>query len=241
MSKLFPWISQFLDAVFGRSAAPYPGLLATRGLDDAPVNDAAAYGVGIEEAKPQSGKLYWKVQRVHHLTSDENNFRQHIFFEMQDEAGNRLQGGAVRVNWPGGEQIITLDKPPGEPAGNFPMWKYQVCEVVAIGMSGETLVSDKVTGLHTGHKDEGQGNRLFHHSFALVFQRTLAGAPVAVRESVISGRVTNGAGRTVLLLQEGSTVAQAVVGADESYGLTALAAGTYQVMVQGADLSLIHI
>ena len=132
--------------------------------------------------------------------------------------------------------IRDRDKPPGEPAGNFPMWKYQVCEVVAIGMSGETLVSDKVTGLHTGHKDEGQGNRLFHHSFALVFQRTLAGAPVAVRESVISGRVTNGAGRTVLLLQEGSTVAQAVVGADESYGLTALAAGTYQVMVQGADV-----
>jgi len=235
MSTLLSSISEFFAALFGRAARPYPGITATRGLD-APVNDAAAYGVGIEEARPPSGQLYWKVQRVHHLTADENNFRQHIFVDMQDEAGNRLQGGAVRVSWPGGNQIVTLDKPPGEPAGNFPMWKYQVCEVTAIGMPGETLVSDKVTGLHTSHKDEGPGNRLFHHSFALVFQRTLAGAAAPARESVISGRVSNGAGRTLLLLQEGASVAQTVVAADESYSLTALAAGTYQVAVQGADV-----
>jgi len=235
MSTLLSSISEFFAALFGRAARPYPGLSASRGLD-APVNDAAAYGVSIEEAKPTSGQLYWKVQRVHHLTADENNFRQHIFVDMQDEAGNRLQGGAVRVSWPGGDQIVALDKPPGEPAGNFPMWKYQVCEVTAIGIPGETLVSDKVTGLHTGHKDEGPGNRLFHHSFALVFQRTVAGAAAPARESVISGRVSNGAGRTVLLLQEGASVAQTVVAADESYSLTALAAGTYQVAVQGADV-----
>ena len=235
MSNLLSSISEFFAALFGRAAPPYPGISAARGLE-APVNDAVAYGVSIEEAKPPSGQLYWKVQRVHHLTSDENNFRQHIFVDMQDEAGNRLQGGAVRVSWPGGEQIITLNKPPGEPAGNFPMWKYQTCEVAAIGMPGETLVSDKVTGLHTGHKDEGPGNRLFHHSFAVIFQRSLAGAEAPPRASIISGRVTNGAGRTVLLLQEGVAVAQTVVAADESYSLTALAAGTYQVAVQDADV-----
>ena len=235
MGKLFSWISQFLASLFGRAESPYPGIMSLRGLSEQ-VNDATSYGVSIAEAKPESGKLYWKVVRVHHLTSDENNFRQHIFLDMLDEAGNRLQGGKVRVSWPGGQQDVILDKPPGEPAGNFPMWKYQVCDVVVLGMSDETLVSDTVTGLHTGHKDEGQGNRLFHHSFALVFQRTLAGAAANVRESAISGRVTNGAGRTLLLLQEGATVAQTVVGADEGYRLTGLAAGAYQVAVQGADV-----
>ena len=74
MSTLLSSISEFFAALFGRAARPYPGLSASRGLD-APVNDAAAYGVSIEEAKPTSGQLYWKVQRVHHLTADENNFR----------------------------------------------------------------------------------------------------------------------------------------------------------------------
>ncbi|MBK7204336.1 hypothetical protein [Candidatus Amarolinea dominans] len=51
---------------------PRPGGL-TRGLDE-PVNDAAAYGVGIEETQPENGSLYWRVHRVHHLTPEENNF-----------------------------------------------------------------------------------------------------------------------------------------------------------------------
>ena len=238
MSNLFSWISNLLGGPFGRSTVSFPGLALTRGLDE-PVNDAAAYGVGIEETQPENGSLYWKVHRVHHLTPEENNFRQHIFLDMVDEAGNRLQGGLVLVRWSGGEQVITLDKPPGQPAGNFPMWKYQVCEVVALGMPGTTLASDKVTGLHTGHKGEGQdggGNRLFHHSFAVVFQRTVAGAAANLHESVISGSVANGAGRTVVLLQEGATVAQTVVGADEIYHLTGLAAGAYLVSVQGSDV-----
>lgn len=239
MSGLFSWISRLLGGLWGRSAASFAGLALTRGLDE-PINDATAYGVGIEEAQPEFGKVYWKARRVHHLTPEENNFRQHIFLDIVDEEGNRLQGGRVRVRWPGGEQIVTLDKPPGEPAGNFPMWKYQVCEVEALGMSGEALPSDKVTGLHTSHKDEGQGdalgNRLFHHSFAIAFQRAVAGADEGERESAISGSVANGAGRTVLLEQAGAAVTQTVVGADEIYRLTGLTAGEYVVTVAGSDV-----
>ncbi len=36
MSTLLSSISEFLAALFGRSAPPYPGLLATRGLDARP-------------------------------------------------------------------------------------------------------------------------------------------------------------------------------------------------------------
>ena len=52
MSNLFSWISNLLGGPFGRSTVSFPGLALTRGLDE-PVNDAAAYGVGIEETQPE--------------------------------------------------------------------------------------------------------------------------------------------------------------------------------------------
>ncbi len=68
------------------------------------------------------------------------------------------------------------------------------------------LPSDQVTGLHTGHPDEppGIGNTLFHHSFAVHFQRAVKGArPESGRSSrsgsVISGTVSNAAGHVLLL------------------------------------------
>lgn len=249
MANLLIWLARIFSPLFGSAGsarqAPFPGLPSTRGLDE-PINDAAAYGVAIVEAQPPTGSLYWKVVRVHHLTSEENGFRQHIFFDMADEDGNRLQGGKVRVVWPGGQQDVTLDKPPGEPGGNFPMWKYQVCDASALGMPGEIppMPSDQVTGLHTGHKDEGPGNRLFHHSFAIVFQRTFAGGSPNLRQSSISGSAINGAGRTLTLLQaDGATVAQTTVGSDELYRFDNLAAGAYRVAAPDANVhsSLVEV
>ncbi|HSN76703.1 MAG TPA: hypothetical protein VL334_16650 [Anaerolineae bacterium] len=138
-----------------------------------PVNDAEAYGVVVVPADAPEGATYWRAIRVHHLTPNENQGRQHIFLDALDEAGNRSFGAQARVTWPGGEQTLTVDKALGEPGTNFPMWKWQICAVEMLG-----LPSDRVENLHTGHPDEppGLNNTLFHHSFEVVYQRAVKGA-----------------------------------------------------------------
>ena len=133
---------------------------------DEVINDAKVYGVAIEPVDATPGTEFWRVVRVHHLTPEENKGNHHIYLDVLDEAGARIQGAQLRVTWDGGEQVVTIDKPANEPGANFPMWKYQICSVEAIG-----LPSDRVTNLHTGHPDEAPGNTLFHHSFAVTFQR----------------------------------------------------------------------
>jgi hypothetical protein len=138
------------------------------------MNDAAAYGVNVEQQTLPSGTLYWKVVQVHHLLPAENGGNHHIYVDLRDETGTRVMGAHARVTWPGGEELVAIDKPAGEPGGNFPMWKHQVCDVAAVGVPGTNLPSDRVTGMHTTHPDEPPGNTLFHHSFAVDFQRARA-------------------------------------------------------------------
>jgi len=133
------------------------------------VNDAASYGVQIQPANVKPGALYWQVARIHHLTPQENGGNHHIYLDVLDPAlggapyGGRVETARLRVTWDGGEQIVTVDKPANEPGTNFPMWKWQVCAVECLGLAGQELPSDRVTGLHTGHPDEAAGNTLFHH------------------------------------------------------------------------------
>jgi hypothetical protein len=138
-----------------------------------PVNGAVAYGVRVVPADVPDGAPYWRTVRVHHLTPDENQGRQHIFLDALDEAGARNFGAQASVTWPGGQATITVEKPVGEPGANFPLWKWQVAAVEMLG-----LPSDRVENLHTGHPDEppGLGNTLFHHSFEVVYQQAVAGA-----------------------------------------------------------------
>jgi len=229
-------LRQFLRQQFGLSEARMTGASAGSGDwwgPEPPGNDAEAYGVAIEEAEVEEGQPYWRVVRVHHLTPEENGGKHHIFLDILDEAGERVYDAQARVTWEGGEQVITVDKPHNEPGTNFPMWKWQVCAVEALGLPGQTLPSDRVVNLHTGHPDEAPGNTLFHHSFAVVFQRTTKGA---AQESVVEGTVHNGAGRDVLLLLDEEMVASQMVGADERYRFEGLGAGTYVVAVAGTDV-----
>ncbi|MCD6290296.1 MAG: hypothetical protein J7M34_07315 [Anaerolineae bacterium] len=204
---------------------------AKQGNEPDTINDAQAYGVRIVPVKvdPAQSKAVWRVRRVHHLTPEENGGRHHIFIDMLDENGKRIMGAQARVTWPNGEQIVTVDKPANEPGTNFPMWKGQVCSVEGVG-----LPSDRVENLHTNHPDEAPGNTLFHHSFLVIFQRTPSSEPPA--ESVVTGRVHNGAGRTVLLTQDSNTVAQAKVSDDETFRIDGIAAGVYKVQVAGTNV-----
>lgn len=240
-------IKDFLAGLFGRGApaARLPVLAAMRSTEPREVvNDATAYGVAIEPVHVASGAWYWQAMRVHHLTPDENGGNHHIYADLLDSAtadaahplGQRVFGGRLKVHWGDGEQLITVDKPLNEPGANFPMWKWQVCSVQGVGLPGEELPSDRVTGIKAAHPDEAPGNTLFHHSFGVTFCRVQATGPLPPTDSVIAGRVRRGAGRSVLLQRNDAEVANQTLGADEAFRFASLGAGDYVVAVSGADL-----
>jgi len=59
---------------------------------------------------------------------------------------------------------------------------------------------------------------------------------LVMAQSSLSGRVRNGAGRTIRLLRDGATVGRCVVGTNEIYWFTGLPAGVYQVTADGANV-----
>lgn len=195
------------------------------------INDATAYGVSVVAADVPPGASYWRAVRVHHLTPEENHGNHHIFLDALNEAGNRVSGAKARVAWPGGEQTITVDKPLNEPGANFPLWKWQVASVQMLD-----LPSDQVVNLHTGHPDEppGAGNTLFHHSFQVDFQRAIKEATAG--GSTVSGMVSNGAGRQVLLTLDGEIVARSAVDTAGEYRFENVAAGEYVLVVEGTGV-----
>jgi hypothetical protein len=203
----------------------------------ATVNDAVAFGVEIQPAQVEKGQQYWKVIKVYHLSPAENHGNHNVYVDMLDEDGNRIYGAKARATWQGGQGEVTIDKPENEPGTNFPLWKHQVTTAEGLG-----LPSDRVANLHSGHPDEPGpppgGNTLFHHSFYVVFQRTIKDGE---QKSVIKGTVINGVGRTIVLSSEGQMVASQVIGADGSYRFANLPAGSFAVTVSGTDVSQTNI
>lgn len=194
-----------------------------------PVNNAEAYGIRIEEAQVPPGSEYWRVTRVYHLAPHENKGRHHIFLDAISPSGARLRQSRAHITWVGGEQSIPIDKPDNEPGANFPMWKWQVCSVRMLD-----LPSDIVHGLSTNHPDEplpggGQsGNTLFHHSFLVVFQKTVA----PQSQGTLTGRVENHrSGLTVELWRQDTKIESVPVGEDGSFTLK-VRAGDYEVRLE---------
>ena len=105
-----------------------------------------------------------------------------------------------------------------------------MCDAIALGLPGEELASDRVTGMHTGHPDEAVGNTLFHHSFGVTFLK-VRNPDVVYANSVVYGGIHNAAGRTAQLLRGGTVVAAQVVAADETFRFANLGAGEYLVAV----------
>lgn len=224
-----------------------PAVAARRSVSTAPreaVNDAASYGVSIVGATPAPGTWYWQAVRVHHLTPEENSGNHHIYVDLRDPElagandsdGGRVLGARARITWTDGEQLVVVDKPLNEPGTSFPMWKWQVCAVEALGLSGQELPSDRVTGLHTGHPDEAPGTTLFHHSFSVTFVKVQALA-VAYTDSVVYGVIHNAGGRTAILQQSDGAVAHQILSADGAFRFTDLGAGECVVAIEGTSLS----
>jgi hypothetical protein len=140
-------------------------------------NDAAAkYKVDIkflpELDVPEETTHYWRVIGVHHLTGAENMGNHHIYAEVLDEEGKRINRARLVLFQANTSPVFAvIDKPANEAGTNFPLWKADKATVAVLWPEDNPLPSEQATGLSTGHIDEEVGNTLFHHSFYVVFQR----------------------------------------------------------------------
>lgn len=143
-------------------------------IDEPVYNDATRYGVEIKSLSnldvSSDAETYWRVVGVHHLTGRENMGNHHIYVDVLDEDGNRIRNARLVLRQSDRAPVFAVvDKPANEPGTNFPMWASTRATVAVEG----DLPSEAVAGLRTDHADEEIGNTWGHHSFYIVFQRTL--------------------------------------------------------------------
>lgn len=138
--------------------------------------DATTYGIEIEPADVDTGDRYWHAVEVHHLTPEENQNRNILILDLLDQTGDRVFGGRLRVTAGDETREVTVEQPPDAPGPTLSLERDKRYTVQALGLPGESLQTDTVVGVRTDHPDEAPGNELFHHSFAVTFQRTTAGA-----------------------------------------------------------------
>ena len=137
-------------------------------------HNAERYGVAIKKlheiSVPLGVEKYWRVVGVHHLTGSENMGNHHVFCDILDENGRRINGSRLVLTQGNTAPVFAVvDKPANEAGTNFPMWSSTRATVAV----DDALPSERVTGLRSDHADEEVGNTWGHHSFYIVFQRTL--------------------------------------------------------------------
>ena len=129
------------------------------------------YGISIFKAPPGPA---FRVVGIHHLSGKENGGNHHIFADILDEHGHRIEGAVMRIQVDDAPPTYAIvDKPANEPGTNAPMWARQQYKAKVAYVEQ----SDMVIGLHTGHPDEpGGGNTWGHHSFYIVWMYDPRGA-----------------------------------------------------------------
>jgi hypothetical protein len=132
------------------------------------------YGIAVIKPSPTLGKVQWRCIGVHHLTGEENAGNHHVYLDVLDEKGNRINGARLMVVNNGKVPYqVTIDKPAGEAGANVPMyWN----DILAIYIAGDHP-GDRVVGFHTRHEDEEPGTTRGHHSFYVVWQRVAVAEP----------------------------------------------------------------
>ena len=212
------------------------------------LNDAASYGVRIVETTVPVGAIYWRVIGIHHLIPDENRSNHHTYLEALDETGQRVRNPNPWAGWSWegrrpdeSAPPIELDKPASEPAANIPMSKGQKVMAHINGLRRDANdLSDQVEGMHTVHPDErgphGEiWNSIGHHSFYIVFQRTLKSTAVPA-DGVIAGSIAGGRGYRVRLFQEQRIVAEQTVDDTLAFRFANLPLGSYRLEATGPSI-----
>lgn len=170
----------------------YNRIFLTKVVSKEPIfHNAERYGVAIKNLQeislPLGVKKYWRVVGVHHLTGPENMGNHHVYCDVLDEDGRRINGSRLVLTQGNTAPVFAVvDKPVNEAGTNFPMWSSNRATVAV----DDALPSESVNGLRTDHADEEIGNTWGHHSFYIVFQRT----PIVVEDEEASQEQENGTG-----------------------------------------------
>jgi hypothetical protein len=140
-------------------------------------NNSAKYGIKIKALSditvPIEAKQYWRVVGVHHLTGPENMSNHHIYCDVLDGDGRRINQSRLVVTQGNAAPLYAVvDKPTNEAGTNFPLWSHDLATVAVSYPVDKPLPSESVSGIRTTHPDEEPGNTWGHHSFYVVFQLT---------------------------------------------------------------------
>jgi murein DD-endopeptidase MepM/ murein hydrolase activator NlpD len=126
-----------------------------------------ARGVKVNAAQAEPGQQVWVVTKARWLDEQESGGRHHIYVDLRDEAGNRLVGVPLVVNWPSGSARIVTEAKPGEPySANYPMSASRNEFSVRVD---DGKPSQEVTGIGMGAETPGGFNAGIHTSTAIVF------------------------------------------------------------------------
>lgn len=117
----------------------------------------------------------WQVVLGRWLDEAESEGRHHIYVDVLDEAGRRVVGVPLLVNWPGGSARIITEAKPGEPyAANFPMTPSR--NEFSIRVDDGTR-SDLVAGIGMGAQTPTGYNAGIHTSTVIHFRKTTMQEP----------------------------------------------------------------
>jgi hypothetical protein len=138
-------------------------------------NNSANYGLKVtsvsEVGIPVGAGQYWQIVGVHHLTGTENMGNHHVYVDVIDADGQRVNGAQLVLEQGDSAPLFAIvDKPPNEAGTNFPMWSNTRATVSVAWPADNPLPSEKVGVLRSDHPDEAVGNTWGHHSFYVVFQ-----------------------------------------------------------------------
>lgn len=134
--------------------------------------DARLDQLGIRwiSATVPAGQPYWRLIKAEFWDENQSQNRHHIYMNVLDEAGARLIGQKLIVEWPDEKLVVvTEDKPPPEYSANYPL---EINHYPPWGTLGaftvwvDGLPSDKVAGM-------GLPSRNKPVVYWLTFQRTL--------------------------------------------------------------------
>ncbi len=125
-----------------------------------------ALGVSIEDAPVEPGQQYWRLVEVRWEDEVQSAGKHHIYVDVMDENGSRVQNQPVTVFWGDGSYTAALeDKPAPDFGFNYQMY----ASGYAYNVKVEGLPSDVLRGAGMG--DIENRFRGIHTSYYLVYQR----------------------------------------------------------------------